>query len=71
MEMDRFHIAQTTFFLDFFFSHLVGPSEQFGTHEKLSKKKKTKKKKTFSGTWIGLKIFLQVADIIIYSFCYI
>ena len=24
------------FFLEDFFSHLVGPSEQFGTHEKLS-----------------------------------
>ena len=35
--MERFHIAQTTFFLGtIFFSHLVGPSEQFGTHEKFS-----------------------------------
>ena len=28
-------------------------------------------KTPFSGIWIGLKIFLQVADIIIYSFCYL
>ena len=37
METVRFHIAQAAFFLGtFFFSHLVGPSKQFGTHEKLS-----------------------------------
>ena len=35
--MERFHIAQTTFFLkDRIFSNLDGPSEQFVTHEKLS-----------------------------------
>ena len=32
METARFHIAQMSFFLRTFFSHLVGPSEQFGTH---------------------------------------
>ena len=32
--MERFHIAQTTFFLVInFVSHLIDPSEQFGTHE--------------------------------------
>ena len=36
METVRFHIAQMSFFLRIFFSHLVGPSEQFDTHEKLS-----------------------------------
>ena len=35
--MEWLHIAQTTFFGGtIFFSHLVGPSEQFGTHEKFS-----------------------------------
>ena len=29
------------------------------------------KKYPFSGIWIGLKIFLPVADIIVYSFCYL
>ena len=34
IEMELFHIAQTTFFLGtILFLHLVGPSEQFGTHE--------------------------------------
>ena len=36
METVGFHTAQMIFFLRIFFSHLVGPSEQFGTHEKLS-----------------------------------
>ena len=36
METVRFHIAQISFFLRIFFPQLVGPSEQFGTHEKLS-----------------------------------
>ena len=42
METMHFHIAQTIFFFFFFFfednfvSHLGGPNEQFGTHEKLS-----------------------------------
>ena len=36
METVRFHIAQMSFFLRIFFTHLVGPNEQFGTHEKLS-----------------------------------
>ena len=36
METVRFHIAQMSFFLRIFFEDLVGPSEQFGTHEKLS-----------------------------------
>ena len=39
METVRFHIAQMSFSLSIFFffvSHLVGPNEQFGTHEKLS-----------------------------------
>ena len=37
MEIERFHIAHTIFFLGaILFSYLVGPSEQFGTHEKLS-----------------------------------
>ena len=35
METVRFHKAQISFFLRIFFSHLVGPSEQFGTHDKL------------------------------------
>ena len=32
----RFDIAQMSFFLRTFFSYLVVPSKQFGTHEKLS-----------------------------------
>ena len=37
METVRFHIAQMSFSLSIFFvSHLVGPNEQFGTHDKLS-----------------------------------
>ena len=32
----RSQIVQMSFFLRIFFSHLVGPSDQFGTHEKLS-----------------------------------
>ena len=36
METARFHIAQMSFFLRTFFSDLEVPSEQFGTHEKLS-----------------------------------
>ena len=36
MERTRFHVAQYEIFLKDIFSHLVGPSEQFGTHEKLS-----------------------------------
>ena len=38
METMHFHIAQTNvFFEDNFVSHLGGPNEQFGTHEKLSR----------------------------------
>ena len=36
METVRFHIAQMSFSLSIFVSHLVGPNEQFDTHEKLS-----------------------------------
>ena len=36
METIRFYIAQMSFSWRIFFSHLVGPSEQFGAHEKLS-----------------------------------
>ena len=36
METVRFHIAQMMFFLRTFFSHSLGPSEQFDTQEKLS-----------------------------------
>ena len=37
METVIFYIAYMSFFLKtFFFSHLVGPSEQFDIHDKLS-----------------------------------
>ena len=37
METVKFHMTQTgIFFLRTFCSHLVGPSEKFGNHEKLS-----------------------------------
>ena len=36
METAIFHIAQMSFFLRTSFSHLVGLSEQFGTHDKFS-----------------------------------
>ena len=36
METEQFYIAQAIFsFRTTFFSHLVGPCEQFGTHENL------------------------------------
>ena len=36
METVIFYIAKMSFFLKTFFSHLVGPSEQMDTHDKLS-----------------------------------
>ena len=36
METKHFHKAHTICFKDNFVSHLGGPNEQFGTHEKLS-----------------------------------
>ena len=36
METEKSHMTQMGVFLRTFFSHLVGPREQFGTHEKLS-----------------------------------
>ena len=36
METMHFHIAGMRIFLETFFSHSGGPTEQFGTNEKLS-----------------------------------
>ena len=36
METVTSHMTEMWVFLKTFFSHLVGPSEQFGIHEKLS-----------------------------------
>ena len=35
METVRFHIAEISFSWGHFFPHVVGPSEQVGTHDKL------------------------------------
>ena len=35
METMHFHMAKTVYFYDNFISHLGGPNEQYGTHERL------------------------------------